>query len=797
MFKNYFKIAFRNLTKNKLLSTINILGLAIGFMVAILSYLYIENESNYDKWIPDNDLIYRVYRQSPQEDVGGWTYTPGPLAPTLAHEIAGVDQATKVFPENEQLFSVGDKSIYLEHIAYVDSTFFQVFPFKFKEGNPKTAMMGHTNVVLTERIGKLFFGEENPIGKTVRINGTDDFLISGILENPEGQSYIDQEVFVTLWSGAENQWLSNNFSTYLKRDRQSSIEQIEERTNDFLYPIYSREYAAINIPFQDKKDIHRWKFQPLADIHLNSEQFSGMRDAQGDVDRLFIFGFIALIVLLIAGINYINLATAKGALRAKEVGMRKVSGAQKGQLVTQFLLESVMQSLFALGMALVLSEFFLPIFNNITNRELSFFGGDWLSVLPLAIFSSLIIGIIAGLYPAFFLSQYEPIKVLKSNILKSEGGQMFRKVLVVGQFALSVSLIIVMVFVFKQVNFMQNQDLGFNEEQVMVVSMNRWDSWRKFEQIQTKFEQISGVESIAMSNELPGKRPGNYTLNIEGKEEDVRSADMLFISGAFDKTIGLEMSEGRFFGEEHALDTISNWVVNEAFLADNNITEPIGNGLKYVFENEYGRIIGVVKDFHFTGLQNKIAPMAMTARRNMEWYYKASFKLKPNNIKRTISEISELWTAVEPEHPIRYTFLDERFSKQYKENESFGLTMLSATAIAIFIAMLGLFGLAAFMAEQRRKEIGVRKVLGASIPNLIQLLVKDFVKLVLIAGVIATPFGYFLVEKWLQDFAYTTDINATPFILAILSALILAILTVSYQSIKVSTANPIKALKSE
>ncbi len=797
MFKNYFKIALRNLTKNKLHSSINILGLAIGFMVAILSYLYIENESSYDKWIPDNDLIYRAYRQSADKETGGWTYTPGPLASTLANEIAGVNQATKVFPEKEQLFSVGEKSIYLENIAFVDSTFFQVFPFKFKSGDPKTATTGHYSVVLTERIGKLFFGEENPIGKTIRVNGTSDYLISGVLENHKGNSFIDQEVFVTLWERAGQQWLDNRFTTYIKRERQSDIQQIAERTDDFLYPIYSREYAALEMPVPSKKDISKWNFQPLKDIHLGSGQITGMRNAQGDVNRLFIFGFIALIVLLIAGINYINLATAKGALRAKEVGMRKVSGAQRSQLITQFLLESTIQSLFALGVALVLSEFCLPIFNNITNRELSFFGGDWQSILPLAIFISLVIGIVAGLYPAFFLSKYQPIKVLKSSILKSESGQVFRKVLVVGQFALSVALIIVMVFVFKQVNFMQNQDLGFNDEQVMVVSMNRWDSWRKFEQIQTQFEQISGVKNIALSNELPGERLGNYSLNIEGEDNEVNSSDMLFVSGAFDQTIGLEMKEGRFFGKEHALDTINNWIVNETFLKENNIKESIGKGLKYVFEEEYGRIIGVVKDFHFTGLQNKIQPLAMTARRNMEWYYRASFKLDTKDIKRTIAEISELWPNVEPEHPIRYTFLDERFATQYEENESFGLTMLTATGLAIFIAMLGLFGLATFMAEQRRKEIGVRKVLGASTSNLMSLLVKDFVKLVLVAGLIATPFGYFLVEKWLQDFAYTTEINAMPFILAIVGALLLAILTVSYQSIKVSTANPVKALKSE
>ncbi|MEM1121556.1 MAG: ABC transporter permease, partial [Bacteroidota bacterium] len=450
MFRNYFKIALRNLSKNKLTSTINIIGLAIGFMVAILSYLYIENEASYEKWIPENELIYRVFRQ-PKNFDGGWSYTPGPLAPTLMENVAGVAAATKIFPENELLFSVGDQQIYLEDIAYVDSTFFQVFPFAFKAGNLATALNGHEWVVMTERVAQLFFGTENPVGQTIRINGEYDYQITGVLENHAGNSHISQEVFVTLWESPQHQqWLSNNFTTYIKKEPNADLVQIAQRADDYLYPIYKRELTSINIPVQEKADFIKWKFQPLTDIHLHSENINGSRLAKGDADRLFIFGFIALIVLLIAGINYINLATARGTLRAKEVGMRKVSGAQRPQIVTQFLLESLIQALFALAVALVLSEFFLPFFNNMTNRELSFFGGDWVSILPKTLLMAAIVGVGAGLYPAFFLARYKPSTALKGGLLKTEGGQLFRKVLVVGQFALSVALIIVMVFVFKQ-----------------------------------------------------------------------------------------------------------------------------------------------------------------------------------------------------------------------------------------------------------------------------------------------------------------------------------------------------------
>lgn len=796
MYQNYLKIALRNLGRNKLHSFINILGLAIGFMVAILSFLYIQNELNYEADVPENERIYRVYRQNKGQESGGWTYSPPAMAPALAADVAGIETATKIYPEKELLFSVGDKAMYLENIAFVDSAFFHVFNFPFKVGNPQTAIAGHNSVVITERIGRLLFGEEDPYGQSIRVNGESGYIVNGVLKNKTSSSFIDQEVFVSVWEGANQQWLNNSFTTYIKKDKEADITDIAKRAKSYLYPIYKREFASINIPFGNEEEMFLIKLQPLSEIHLYSEGLGGMRNARGDLMRLYIFAMIALVVLLIAGINYVNLSTARGANRAKEVGMRKVSGAHRGQLVSQFLLESVLQSLFALGIALVLSEFFLPIFNDITSRELSFFAGDWTKILLPAIAVSIFIGITAGLYPAFFLSQFKTIKVLKGGLLKTTGGQTFRKALVVSQFTLSVVLIIVMFFVFKQVNYMQNKELGFDPEQVMVIDINRYDSWRKFEQIQSQFKNIKGVESFALSNELPGERLGNYTVNIEGNE-NVASPDLLFLNGALDKTLGLEMKEGRFFSPEYAMDTINSWVVNETFIRQNNITNPIGRGLKFVQNNEFGRIIGVVKDFHFVGLQSKIAPVAMTARRNMEWFYKASFKLNSDNLPETIAAINKTWAQIEPEHPIRYTFLDERFAEQYKENESFGRTMLYATGLAIFIAMLGLFGLASFMAVQRTKEIGVRKVLGASVPNLIGLLVKDFVKLILIAGIIAVPIGYDLVGKWLEDFAFRTTINPLPFALAIFCALILAIVTVSYQAIKVSRENPVKALKTE
>ncbi len=479
-----------------------------------------------------------------------------------------------------------------------------------------------------------------------------------------------------------------------------------------------------------------------------------------------------------------------------EVGMRKVSGANKSQLISQFLLESTMQSFFALGIALVFAEFLLPSFNRIVDRNLTFFQGNFSSMFLPLMGIGVLIGLLAGIYPAFFLSNFKPVKTLKGKTLKTTGAAIFRKGLVVTQFSITVVLIIMMTFIVKQLDYMQSQDLGFKGEKVITVEINRWETPTKIMRQQNELLSINGVESMTLSNNVPGYKNSSYTIHMEGIEGN-QNPDMLFVTPAFEETMGLEILEGRFFSYDFTMDTTKAFVVNETFVKEYIEGNPIGKRFNFVGENDFGPIIGVVKDHHFRSLEKEIRPLAMSARQDKHAYNYASFKLAQENMPTTINALKETWKNLEPTHPIQYSFLDEKFQKQYEENERFGQTVLYTTLLAIFIAILGLFGLTSFMAEQRSKEIGVRKILGASIFSLINLLVKDFVKLVLIAGLIAVPFGYWLVQNWLQDFAYATQINALPFIFAIFFAILLAIFTVSYQSIKVSSANPVEALKTE
>ncbi len=794
MFSNHLKIALRNLFKHKTIAFINIFGLAVGFVVAILSILYIKNELSYEKWLPNQEQVYRVYRQSDQQ-VGGWVYSPQPLATTLTTNIAGIEQATNLFLAEEMLVSKGEKSIYLQNVAIVDSSFFGVFAFPFSAGDANSALQQNHSIVISERIANLFFGTTNPTGEYLKLDGKTDYLITGVLKKIAKNTHLNHEVYLSNKNYVPAQWLANRVTTYIQKAAAADIEQISAQTDQFLLPIFQKEMRTYNLP-AEKKDIAKWKFQPIKDIHLHSGKIAAFNASTGAVNKIYLFVFLAFIVLLIASINYMNLATAKAAGRAKEVGMRKVSGAKKSQLIGQFLTEAMLQSVIALVIAMVLSELLLPVFQQITNRELSFFAGDFISIVIPLFGLSLLIGGLAGIYPAFFLSNFAPIKVLKGNLMRTTKGQFFRKSLVVTQFSVAITLIILMLFVYQQVDFMQQQDLGFQGEQVLTIKLNNADAAEKFEQRRANFEQIETIQSIAFSNTLPGENSSVYALDIDGMEQNT-NADVLFVTADFDKTLDLTLKEGRFFSTDYATDESTAYVVNERFIKVNNIKNPIGQKVRLMRDQQYWQIIGVVKDFHSSGLQTAIEPLVMTSRKNMENYRQVAFKLKSTNLVNTVESIKKEWAKIEPGYPIRFGFLDEKFATQYKENESFGRILFYVTGLTLLIAMLGLFGLASFMVAQRTKEIGVRKVLGASITALVNLLVKDFVKLVLIAGLIALPIGFYIVQLWLQDFAYATAITMFPFAISILAALLLAMLTVGYQSIIVSMENPIKALKSD
>ncbi len=790
MLRNYLKTAFRNLFKNRLFTVINIAGLSLGIAVAILILLFVRNEMAYDHWLPDSDRIYRVWRTSFGHK--GTVFTPDPLAETLVENFPEVEQAAALSPAGETLLDFENERLYVEDIAVVDSTFFNIAQLPFLHGNRKEALKKPDAIVLSKRIANIFFGEVNPIGKSIRLNGETDFTVAGVLADLPENTHFDYEVYYRYRYRSTTGWIGNSRATYALLAPTADVAALEVKMTELALGIIERELIADGREMTSslKRD---WKLQPFSEIHLHSQDLNWWDPSGGNIKYVYIFSLIAIIVLIIASINYVNLSTARSVSRAKEVGIRKVVGGHRSQLMFQFLTEASLQTVIALIIGVGLAESFLPWFNQITDRDLSFLQGNWLPMILPLLSLGILVSLMAGSYPAFLLSSFEPMRVIKGQVAKGDQKQTFRKAFVVFQFATSIILIIVMTFIYRQVNFMLNQDLGFNSDQVVVIPFNLNETGENVHRLRDQFLSIPGVEQMTVASQVPGGPLVDWILDIENDPEE-RVPDVLFTDFDFAETLDLEMEQGRYFSPQYPTDTLSAFVVNEAFVDQFGLQNPVGTRCKFSWAEEFGQIVGVVKNFHYLDLQREIKPVIIGMRFN---YSEVAIRVASDNITTTISDIRKLWSNIEPQHPMRYSFLDEDFAAQYSEHQRLGQTLLYGTILAIFIAILGLFGLATYSAARRTKEIGIRKVLGASIQGLTIMLVKDFVKWILVAGSIAVPLGYFLTKRWLRDFAYQTEISAWPFLVAIFSALVIAVLTVSFQAIRATTANPVEALKDE
>lgn len=794
MLQNYLKIAWRNIIKNRLFSFINILGLSVGMALVIMIFLYIQHEQSYNQTLPNKEQVYRLYRGYPNANGRKQAIVPAPVAPALLGEVPEIKSASRFSGIDEVLVQKENESIFIDGFATADSLFFQTVPLALQVGDPKTVFQRPASAVLSQHAAQLLFGKESPVGQTLTINEEQQVTVTGVFAKPSGPSHfnainllVSQNEFSPYWTGGHCEVYVN-----LVNNTEATIasEKATAMANNYVKQEYLEDGDTPPSRYPD------WKFQPLLDIHLHSTNVSGYNGKNGSLRQIGILLLLAFIVLLIACINYMNLATAKATKRSKEVGIRKVSGATFGQMVSQFLSESIMQSAMALALAILLADIALPFFNQLVDRDLALSQmiGSQLPLWLLAL--AAVIGLIAGSYPAFFLSRIRPISSLKGALTKGKKGGKMRQSLVVLQFSLSIAMIIVVGFVWKQVNFMLNQDLGFNGDQVVVATLNTEDAIAQFRRTKGEVFQHPGISTGAVMARTPGQRIPNYTMNLEGVEKP-SYINTLFADARLAETLDLEVLDGRFFSEDLASDTARAFIVNEEFVRAYEIDNPIGYRLKFAFDENYGEIVGVVKDFHYQGLQSSLEPLIISAREDLAWFTNVAFKIDPTQVASALGEIEQFWGAMEPQYPFRYSFLDEKFAQQYNSYERFGNTILMGTLLSIFVAILGLFGLSTFTIEQRTKEIGIRKVLGATVSNLVQLIIKDFVKLVLIAGVLAIPIGYYFVNNWLQDFAYATSLGPMPFVLALLAAVLLAIITVSFQTMRSSRANPVEALRYE
>ncbi|MDN5200159.1 ABC transporter permease [Fulvivirgaceae bacterium BMA10] len=817
MFKNYFKIALRNLVKHKVYSLINIFGLSVGLASCILILLHVTDEYSYDNFHEKGDRIYRMAleRKYPDHSIN-YAIVPHSFADVMHDDFPEIEAITRVGGNNANATTVfryddnGEMKIFEETgFLLADSNFFKVFDFPLIKGNIDEALLKPNSMVITASSAQKYFGDDDPLQKVI---STDfgDFTITGVCEDVPQNSHLKFD-FIGSWNTfpfAQNiNYIAFSMAIYTVLHEGASPEELEAK-----FPQMVETYAAsqieqrLGVSFKDYTAAgngYNYFLQPLRDIHLKSH-LEAEFEPNGNITYVYIFISIAVFILVIACINFMNLATSRSSERAKEVGVRKVMGSERRQLISQFLIESILISTISLILALVIIQLALPSFNNLANKELSFNLFANATIVPALLIFTLVVGLLAGSYPAFVLSGFNPVTVMKGKLISSAKGAWLRNGLVVFQFFISIVLIAGSLLIYSQMEFIRNKSLGYNKDHVLVIQRpgalaESGDAFDK------EVMNLPNIKKVGRASTMPGAASAFFfgiQFQPEGSSEVLTTKGMV-MDDHFAETINFEMIDGRSFSEDFE-DSLSI-ILNESAVKALGVKDPIG--AKLVNTNNFGgqqqvityTIIGIVKDFNFQSLRDEISPLViMHPGENTPVNFGfIAVKVGPQDIEQTLAAIEDKWNQIAPEEPFKYTFFDEDLAANYRSEQNSGKIFGIFTVLAIVIACIGLFGLAAYTAQQRTKEIGVRKALGASVFNVVLLLSKEFTKLILIALVIAIPLAWYGADKWLQSFAYRVDINITIFIIAGLSAIIISWLTVSYHAFKAAMVNPIKSLKYE
>ncbi len=805
MIKNHLKIAIRTLMGNKTFTAINVFGLAIGISTCLLIMLFVQNELSFDRYNEKADRIVRVvFRGSVQGEKMKEASVMPPVAQTLQKDFPEVQEATRLRMAGYPRIVSGDK-VYKENaFAYVDSNFFHVFTLPFLQGDPKTALLDPGSIVISETVARKYFGNVNPLGKSLHFKDWNtDLKITGVMHDMPDNSHFHFSIFgsmTRLPESREPSWMTSEFYTYLvlpagydyKKLQAKMGNVMEKYSGSQVEKAFGMSYAQ----FIQKGNELGLFLQPLTDIHLHSDLNLDF-EAGGDIRYVYIFSAVAIFMLIIACINFMNLSTAGASKRAREVGIRKVLGSMKGQLIGQFLLESILITFIALIISLALVYWTLPFFNHLSEKNLSLnlLGKGWL--LPGLLVFGLFTGFIAGSYPAFYLSSFNPVTVLKGKLRSNKNNISLRSGLVVFQFCISIVLIVGTTIVYRQLSFIQNQKLGYDKDQVLVIEESYWlgnnqDAYKQ------KLLQDPRVVSLTGSGYLPAglSNNNNFTIYPDHSADQLAKVLRYDVDYSYIPTLGMQIADGRNFSKSFGTDSLGIIINEEAAKAfgwsknavGHNLTRPDNDGTKTTFH-----VIGVVKNFHFKSFHERISPLVMVLARN---YDNIIVKTKTKDIAGLIATMKKEWGPMS-EAPFVYSFLDERFTNTYKAEQKMGMILGISAGLTIFVACLGLFGLVTFTAEQRTKEIGIRKVLGATVAGIVTLLSKDFLKLVLVAFVIATPIAWSMMNKWLQDFAYKVKISAWVFVLAASLAIVITLLTVCFRAISAAVSNPVESLRSE
>lgn len=805
MIHNYLKIALRNLLRYKFYSMINVIGLAVGIACCLLILLYIQHELSYDRYHEKADRIYRLAVSLNFGGTEGEIATVGaPAAAALVNDYPEVLDATRFQSTGNWYIRYGETTFKETRLVYADANVFDVFTIPLLQGDPKTALAEPNTIVISETMADKYFGTDDPLGKTLNLDATTDYEVTGVFREIPSNTHFHYDFFASLATIEERLppiWLSMNWNTYLVLREGADPTALEakfpEMAKKYCGPEFERFVSASWEEVMESGGRLDFYLQPVTKIHLHSDLL-GELEPNSDIKYVYIFSVIAFFILVIACINFMNLSTARSANRAREVGIRKVVGSLRSQLVRQFLAESVVLSVIALFIALLLVGLALSRFNDLAGKELSIRSLTDPVILFAFFLMIVFIGLIAGSYPAFFLSSFKPVAVLREKLGSGMRGRWMRRALVVFQFTMSIVLIIGTIVVFKQLKYVQNSKLGFDKEQVFILH-DAFILRSQVESFKNEVLQNPEIVSATVTGYLPVTSDRSLNAVIpEGKQEETTPIQTWWVDFDYVKTLGLEIVEGRDFSRTFSTDS-SAVIINEAAVIHFGWDEPLGKTIgSFVAVDEpvvaNYTVIGVVRDFHYETLRNQIGPLAMFIDRSTGLI---SFRLKTENLSEIIRFIEDKWNAFLPGQPLEYSFLDDRFDEMYRAEQRIGRIFGIFAALAIFVGCLGLFGLAAFTAEQRTKEIGIRKVLGASISGIVLLMSKEFFTWVVVANIVAWPIAWVVMRRWLQDFAYRTSITVWTFALSAILALVVAMLTVSYQAIKAARTNPVDSLKYE
>ena len=802
------KHSIRALNKQKGYVIINIIGLSIGIACSLLISLFVINELSYDQFHVNKNRIYRVNLHG---KIGGTeahvSSTASPVGPTMMSDFPEVENFTRYDAFGTTVIKFNDQSFTEDAFVIVDSSFFNIFSIHLIKGDKNKALREPYTVVVSETAAKKYFGSDDPIDKMLKV-GTDSSLyrVTGVMEDIPENSSFKANMFGSFLSSEranDGQWLSNSFETYLLLKNGSSPDAVDNKVIPMLKKYVGpmlEQYLGISFDeFFEKGNQYYYKLQPLLKIHLDPSIEHEVKPAN-DPKYLYIFSSIALLIIIIAAINFMNLSTAQAAKRAKEVGIKKVSGSTKGMLVRQFLTESILLSLFSLILSIVIIELSFPFFNNILNSHLELdYLGNWYTIPGLVIIS-LLVGILAGSYPAFYLSSFKPVAVLKGSLKDSMKNGKLRSILVILQFSISIILIVGTLIIFKQINFMINKDMGFDKEKLLVLRRahvlgNKTKSFKE------ELLKLNGVKYVATSTAAPMHNNNGNGYRIESRDQESFLLETNWVDYDYFKTFGIELASGRFFDESYPTDQEA-CIVNESAVINFNLTDPFTN--RFVVpdddpeaETRYMPVIGVAKNFHFRSLHYKTEPYMFRFKTDqINWGF-ISIKLKKDAPETILKEIEKVWNEFTSSEPIQYFYMDEDLKNMYKEEEQNAKLSIVFTILAIVIASLGLFGLTSFTVQQRTKEIGIRKAMGASVGNIFYTISKEIIVLVSISTIIAWPIIYFIAQNWLNNYQYKTNLSVFDFLIGFIIALIIAVLTITYRTLKAARLNPSESLRYE